>query len=105
VELLPKLVLVAFLAWVVWAVSRPRNAFVVRIADGVPRAVHGRVTAAFLERVREVCGEFGWRGGTVRGVVRGRRISLEFSGHIPEQGRQQLRNWWAVSGWSAGRGS
>ena len=99
-ELLPKLILVALLAWALWAACRPRCAFVVRLADGLPRLVRGKATAAFLERVREVCNQYGVLSGTVRGIIARRRISLSFSG-IPLPGQQQLRNWWAMSGWSA----
>jgi hypothetical protein len=101
VELTAKLAVVAFFAWALWTISRPRYAFVVQVGDGLPEAVRGKVTPAFLARIREVCDQHGVRRGTVRGVVRGRRISLDFSSDIPLPGRQQLRNWWAVSGWSA----
>jgi hypothetical protein len=101
VDLLVKLAVVAFAAWAFWVAFRPRYAFVVRVGGGIPRAVKGTVTAAFLEQVRRVCAENGVLSGTVRGVVRGRRISLAFSGGIPPGARQQLRNWWALSGWPA----
>jgi hypothetical protein len=100
-ELLFKLVVVALLAWGLWLAAQPRCAFVVRVAAGVPRAVKGVVTPAFLEQVRQVYSEHGVRSGTVRGLIRGRRIALGFAGKIPPGGQQQLRNWWALSGWSA----
>jgi hypothetical protein len=59
------------------------------------------VTAAFLEQVREVCQQNGVKRGTVRGLIRGRRIALGFSRNIPSGGQQRLRNWWAHSGWAA----
>jgi hypothetical protein len=34
-------------------------------------------------------------------VAAGRRIDLVFSGGIPGPCRQQIRNLWGVSGWSA----
>ncbi len=34
-------------------------------------------------------------------MAEGRRIVLTFSGHVPETCRQQLRNIWNLSGWSA----
>jgi hypothetical protein len=100
VDLLIKLAVVAFAAWAFWVAFRPRYAFVVRVGGGMPRAVKGTVTAAFLEQVRRVCAEQGVICGTVRGRVRGRRISLTFSG-FPPPAQQQLRNWWALSGWLA----
>ena len=102
-DLLPEFVALAFLLLLVWALARPRSAFVVEVVDGVPEVVRGKATPAFVGRIREICGEYGWQNGTVRGLVRGRRISLAFSRDIPVPGQQQLRNWWAVSGWSPAR--
>jgi hypothetical protein len=100
VELLIKLAVLAFAVWAFWVVFRTRYAFVVRVGGFIPRAVKGTVTAAFLEQVRRVCVEHGVHCGTVRGVVRGRRIALDFS-NFPPGAQQQLRNWWALSGWPA----
>jgi hypothetical protein len=100
-ELLVKLVFVASLAWAFWLALQPRSLFVVRLADGVVTATKGVVTGAFLEQVQEVCGRHAVQRCTVRGVVRGGRISLQFSSGLPLAGQQQLRNWWAISGWSA----
>lgn len=85
----------------VWVALQPRCAFVIQIAQGIPKAVRGKVTAAFLEQVREVCQQNGVKQGTVRGLIRGRRIALGFSRNIPPGGQQRLRNWWANSGWAA----
>ena len=59
------------------------------------------VVADELVLVAEVCAEFALRAGEVRGVARGRRIALSFSSGFPPVARQRLRNWWAMSGWSA----
>jgi hypothetical protein len=75
--------------------------FVIRIEDGDARVVAGKVAPAFLHEVRETCGRHGVKRGAVRGVVRGRRIGLEFPGAMPPACRQQLRNLWNLSGWSA----
>jgi hypothetical protein len=40
--------------------------------------------------------------GLVRGVVKGRRITLAFTRGMPPPCQQQLRNLWALSGWSVG---
>jgi hypothetical protein len=98
-DLLIKLAVLAFAALAFWAAFRPRRAFVVRVTNGVPRSVRGVVTPAFLEEIRRVCDEKGVRRATVSGLVRGKRIVLAFSRGIPPGGRQQLRNWWALSGW------
>src|SRR5205823_14121653 len=84
-----------------WIALQPRCAFVIQIAQGIPKAVRGKVTAALLEQVREVCEQHSVRQGMVRGLVRGRRIALVFSASIPPVGQQLLRTWWANWGSSA----
>jgi hypothetical protein len=99
-DFLIRLAVVGLFAWMIWSVLRPRPVFVVRITGGVPRAARGKVMQSFLDEVRAVCGRGGIRRGTVRGVVRGGRIALAFSRGIPPAVQQQLRNVWAMSGWS-----
>jgi hypothetical protein len=96
-----QLLVLAIFAVVVWFAIQPRSAFVVRVAHGQPITVRGKVTAAFLERIRETCEEHGVRNATIRGVARDKRINLAFSWGMPVGCRQQLRNWWANWGWSA----
>ena len=97
-------VLVAGLViWGLWRIGRPRPVFVVRIADGEPRAVAGTVTPAFLQCVREVAASYGIASGRVTGTACGHLIRLHFSRQIPEPGRQKMRNWWATSGWPLSR--
>jgi Protein of unknown function (DUF3634) len=92
----------AFLVgWGLYSACRPRPVFVVRIIDGVPRAARGQVTRGFLQDVAETCARHGVRRGSIRGVAAGRRINLVFSAGIPERCRQQIRNLWGLSGWSA----
>jgi Protein of unknown function (DUF3634) len=93
--------LTVLVLWGLWSVARPRAAFVVRIANGTPHVAHGTVTQAFLQEMREVCGRNQVKNGVVRGVVKDRRIALEFSDGMPAPCRQQLRNLWLMSGWSA----
>jgi Protein of unknown function (DUF3634) len=103
--MLPTLLLLALCAailWALWSATRGRAAFVLKIARGEPRVVRGTVTAAFIQEAREVCGRHGVEDGFVQGVVRDGRIALEFSDSMPAQCRQQLRNVWVLSGWSAG---
>jgi hypothetical protein len=104
VEALPLLLAAAVIAAVFFAANPA--VFVVKVRDGKPEASRGKVTDAFLAAVAEVCAEFALRTGEVRGVARGRRIALRFSSGFPAAARQRLRNWWAMSGWSArpGRG-
>jgi hypothetical protein len=95
------LVLGLVIGWVLYTVCRPRPVFVVRIRDGVARAARGQVTRGFLHDVAEACARHGVRDGEVRGLAAGRRINLVFSSGIPDRCRQQIRNVWGVSGWSA----
>jgi hypothetical protein len=99
---LPAALILAAAAAVLWSVARPAAVFVVRVRAGRPETVRGTVTAAFLAAVAEVFREFGVAAGEVRGVARGRRIALKFSAGVPPTAAQRLRNWWALSGWSAG---
>jgi pimeloyl-ACP methyl ester carboxylesterase len=87
--------------WGVWQASQPRRLFLVRVLDGRARVASGKVTAMFLERVREIVDEHGIKTATVAGVLRGARISLQFSRQFPPPACQQLRNWWEISGWGA----
>jgi hypothetical protein len=91
------------LVYVIWRASRPRRLFAVRLRDGEATATTGTVTPAFLQCVREVAAEHGVHKGHVLGITDGRRIRLEFSRQFPPKGRQQIRNWWGVSGWRAGK--
>ena len=84
-----------------WYALQPRCAFVIRVIGGHPQATSGTVTPALLERIRELCAEHHIAQAMVRGVIRGSHISLGFSGDFPTDAQQQLRNWWALSGWQA----
>jgi hypothetical protein len=94
---------IAMLAgWGLYSACRPRAVFVVRISGGVTRAASGTVTRGFLREIGDACTRHGVRRGSIRGVAEGRRIHLRFSPGIPGPCRQQIRNVWAVLGWSAG---
>lgn len=99
---MPEIVAVVVLAGVaaaVWFCARPPAVFVVRVRAGHAEATAGNVTPAFLAAVAEVCAEFKIQTAELRGVARGRRISLQFTMNFPPAARQRLRNWWAESGW------
>ena len=93
-EILPRLVVVAFAAIVLWYALRPRYVFVIRIQGGVARNTHGRVALSFVTEVEDVCREHEIRSGWVAGVQRGKRVTLAFSWSIPAATRQRLRNVW-----------
>ncbi len=90
--LLPLLLIGAAAAAYLWH----RHAFIVRIKHGAPRMVKGKVTAAFLDEVMDICRESGIRRGWVGGLWRGKRIVLVFSWHFPARVRQRLRNLWLL---------
>jgi hypothetical protein len=94
--------LLVLVAWGLWSVFQPRCAFVVRIKDGKPKVARGTVTQAFLHQIGEMSSRHHVEQGVVRGVVKGGRIALIFSRGIPPAYRQQLRNLWTLTGWSAG---
>ncbi len=94
------LLLIAAVVAVLWWATTQRSAFVVRLVDGRPRAVRGKVTSAFLGEIGDVCRRHAVVSGTIRGVVRQGRIALSFSGAFPPGCQQQLRNVWTAQGWS-----
>lgn len=95
-ELPYQIALIALIVAGAWWFFQPRYEFVVRIEDGLPRLSQGKVTAAFLQQIREVCAEYGVVSGWVGGILKGRRRCLSFSRGFPSSGQQQLRNLWAL---------
>ena len=91
------------LIWGIWGITQPRRVFLIRVVQGIPRIAQGKVTAAFLLRVREVAESHGVQNATVSGLAQGDRITLRFSRQLPKPACQQLRNWWVVSGWRTGK--
>jgi Protein of unknown function (DUF3634) len=100
--LLLQLGLAALVGYALWIALQPRAAFVVRIKHGVPRVARGTVTRSFLREIAETCSHHGVSRGVIRGVVKGRRITLAFQRGMPPACQQQLRNIWAISGWAGG---
>ena len=80
-----------------WYAARPRNVFTLRIKNGNV-AADGTVTRSFIHEVEEVCRRASVARGEIRGQMRGRAIVLAFSGPIPGDCRQQLRNLWHMHG-------
>jgi hypothetical protein len=100
-SVLVPLLLFAAVAAAVWWAATQRRVFVVRLVDGRPQAVRGKVTSAFLGEVADACRRHAVASGTIRGVARQGRIALTFSSNFPPSCRQQLRNVWTAQGWSA----
>ena len=101
--LLLELAVCALLVWLLWRAATPRPVFVVRVERGQPRLARGTVAPAFLREIGDTCARHGVTQGVVRAVARERRIDLAFSTGFPAPCQQQLRNLWAISGWSTGK--
>ncbi|MFO0887869.1 MAG: DUF3634 family protein [Isosphaeraceae bacterium] len=95
--------LLGVVGFAIWRACAPRAAFVIRLRSGEPHVVRGRVTTSFLAEVRDLCRHHGVARGSIRGLPRDGRIALDLRGPFPPAFRQQLRNVWAITGWSAGR--
>jgi hypothetical protein len=97
-DLVVKLVILGLVAAAFWWACQPQYQFVIRIEKGEARVVRGKVTAAFLERAKEVCSAHHVHRGWIGGVQRGKRIALHFARSIPHFCQQQLRNQWVLHG-------
>jgi hypothetical protein len=93
-----KILVVAFVGWVIWSILQPRFAFEIRIEDGRARLRKGKVTQAFVDSVAEICRDAGVGRGWIGGVLNGRRTALRFSREFPPGVRQRLRNEWQAAG-------
>jgi hypothetical protein len=89
-----QVVVLGAFAWGVWAAVQPRYDWKIRIAGGRPLVRKGKVTAAFLSHVADVCRETGVSRGRIGGERRGRRVALRFSRDFPPGSQQRLRNEW-----------
>lgn len=96
-EWLIKALVLGFFVWLIWSFVQSQYAFEIRIHRGQPRVRKGKVTAAFLEQVAEVCRESGVARGWIGGARRGSRIALRFSRHFPPGPQQRLRNEWQAA--------
>lgn len=93
-QVLAQAALVAVAGGILWALCKPNYTFVVRIRDGKPHVVRGKVAGGFLRDLETVCEREEIANAVVRGVRRDGRMSLRFSG-VPEECRQQIRNAWS----------
>ena len=91
-EFVPFLALVWLIIGAGWFLTRPRPVFVIRIRNGIPKAVQGQTSGLVLDGIAEVCRMGGVTSGTVSAWKHGKRIRLKFSKSIPAGCQQQLRN-------------
>jgi hypothetical protein len=96
-DYLPQILVGAFLVLAAWLLLKPRYDFTIRIVNGQPEVRSGKVAAAFLSDLEDVCRDQGILHGNIHGVRKGQRVSLTFTGGIPKHCQQQLRNAWAFA--------
>ena len=93
-----KLLFVGLFLGALYSAFRPRFVFVVRIENGVARVTKGTVPRLFLEEVNAICRHNQITRGSLKGVAKGRRILLTFSGPISQACQQRFRNAWCLHG-------
>jgi hypothetical protein len=81
-----------------WYAMRPQRVFTIRVERGNVRSARGTVTRSFVQEVESICRQAAVTQGWVHGLRRGRSIILSFSGSIPADCRQHLRNLWQMQG-------
>ena len=91
-----RILVVGLAAALLWALIQQRFVFKIRIRSGRARLAKGKVTAAYLARITDVCQEFDVSRGWIGGVAHGKRIVLHFSRSFSQAPRQRLRNEWHI---------
>src|SRR5262245_14018562 len=81
-----------------WYALQPQCVFALRIEQGSISKIRGTVHRSFVHAAESICREARIARGQIRGLRRGRSVTLAFSGAIPAECRQQLRNLWQVQG-------
>jgi hypothetical protein len=94
--LLIGVVVAAVAGFAAWQVTTRGRVFSIRIRDGIPRLVRGRVSPAFVTEIGDVLSRHRVRRGTIFGVNKRGMVSLGFSNSIPNSSRQALRNVWTI---------
>jgi hypothetical protein len=79
-----------------WGITTRRRVFVIRIREGVPVLVRGKVSPAFVAEVGDVVKRFDIRRGAIYGVPKRGKVGLGFSRSIPAKCHQALRNVWTM---------
>src|SRR2546426_1278400 len=88
--------IVLALVLVAWQLTAASRAWVIRLRNGVPFLVKGKMAASVVAELAEVLERHGVRRGALYGVKRRGTIALGFSRSIPSHCRQALRNVWSM---------
>jgi hypothetical protein len=88
--------IVLILAVVSWQLTERTRAWVIRLRNGVPFVVKGKLAPTVVADLAEVLQRHGVRRGALYGVKRRGTIGLGFSRSIPASCRQALRNVWSM---------
>jgi Protein of unknown function (DUF3634) len=79
-----------------WVVTASTRVWVIRLRNGTPVLVKGRIAPMVVSELGEVLQRHGVRRGALYGVKRRGTIALGFSPSIPQRCRQALRNVWSM---------
>jgi|SRR6476660_1806685 hypothetical protein len=79
-----------------WVVSASTRVWVVRLRNGKPVLVKGKIPPMVVSELSEVLKRHGVRRGALYGVKRRGMVALGFSRSIPQKCRQALRNVWSM---------
>lgn len=89
-----QLVIVAAVAWFLFQWLRSRPAFQIKIRNGVPQVVWGKVRPTFLAELTEMLPSLAVTHGTIAGHRDKQRLVLKFSREFSAAAQQQVRNVW-----------
>ena len=81
---------------IAWAVTASSRIWVIRLRNGTPVLVKGKIAPMVVSELGEVLQRHGVRRGSLYGVRRRGTVSLGFSPSIPQKSRQALRNVWSM---------
>jgi hypothetical protein len=94
--LLIGIVVASVAGFAAWQATTRGRVFVIRIREGVPKLVRGKVSTGFVAEIGDVLSRHRVRRGTIFGVNKRGMVSLGFSNSIPNASRQALRNVWTI---------
>jgi hypothetical protein len=87
---------VAALVVISWLVLTNSRVWVIRLRNGTPVLVKGKIAPMVVSELGDVLQRHGVRRGSLYGVKRRGTVALGFSPSIPQRCRQALRNVWSM---------